>query len=135
MPQAISAREIYEKYPLLFPKNTIQCDTGWLKIIEEMCAAIQIYIDFEFGNEVPQVVFTEIKSRYGVLHISYEGGDKIVNHIVDLCRRLSYKTCEYCGKIGDLYCSTKWRKWSSTKTLCQQHAIEFFYYRLTTKEP
>ena len=128
-----SAREIYEKYPLLFPKNTIQCNQGWLKIIEEMSAAIQIYIDFELGSDVPQVVFTEIKERFGVLQISYTGGDRIVNHIVELCKKLSYKTCELCGKIGDLYCSTKWRKWCNTKTICEEHAIELFYYRLTTK--
>ena len=134
MAPAISTREIYNKYPLLFPKNTIDCDVGWLKIIEEMCAAIQIYIDFEFGDEVPQVIFTEIKERYGILHISFEGGDRIAGAIIDLCKKLSYKTCEYCGKIGDLYCSTKWREWCHTKTLCEEHAIELFYYRLTQKE-
>ena len=129
-----SVQQIYETYPLLFPKNVISCKAGWLKNIKEMCDAVQTYIDFEFGEKVPQVEFTEIKERYGVLQISYTGGDRIIKHIIDLCRRLSYKTCEYCGNIGDLYCSTKWRQWSHTKTLCENHAIELFYYRLTQKE-
>ena len=132
---AKSAREIYEKYPKQFPKNSIDCNTGWLKIIDEMCATIQIYIDFEIGDKVSQVEFVEIIESHGVLDIVYTGGDKVVKHVVELCKRLSYKTCEYCGKIGNLYCSTKWRKWSNTKTLCEKHAIEFFYYRLTVKEP
>ena len=95
-----------------------------------MCAATQVYIDFELGANVSQVEFTEIKERYGVLHISFTGGDKVIDHIVDLCQRISYKTCEFCGKIGDLYCSTKWRKWCFTKTLCTDHAVEFLFYRI-----
>ena len=47
MLSAKSAREIYEKYPKQFRKNSINCNTGWLKIIDEMCATIQIYVDFE----------------------------------------------------------------------------------------
>ena len=96
-----------------------------------MCAAVQIYLDFEGEPHVEQVEFTEIKERYGVLTISYTGGDGVVAHIIKYCEQLSYRVCSLCGDAdATLYCSTKWRNWSHGKTLCQSHAVELFYFRL-----
>ena len=126
-----STAELYEKYPKLFPKNSLDCNLGWLHIIADMCAAVQIYLDFEDEPYVDQVEFEEIKEQYGVLNISYTGGDSVVAHIIKYCEQLSYRTCSLCGAPkATLYCSSKWRNWSHCKTLCEEHAVELFYFRL-----
>ena len=65
-------------------------------------------------------IFKSIKSQHGWLDIEYIGGDEVVQHIIDFTKLLSFKTCELCGKMGNLYCSTKWMHWSEKKTLCQR---------------
>ena len=124
---------LYEKFPQLLPeKSIIECDDGLYQIIKEMLGAIKIYqdADLEKLNFFP-VIFNSIKVKYGGLEIDYSGGDGVIQHIVDFTKKLSFKTCELCGKVGSLYCSTKWMHWSHKKTLCNKHAIELFYYTLT----
>ena len=125
--------ELYRKYPELLPKkNIIKCGKGLYKIIEEMLGAINIYQDanLEKSKTLP-VVFNTIEARYSGLEIDYSGGNGVVRHIVSFTEKLSFKTCELCGKVGSLYCSTKWMHWSHKKTLCNKHAVELFYYTLT----
>ena len=126
-------KKIYSEYPEFFPKrNIIDCNIGWYQIISELCGAIKIYYDGEsISKDIEPIIFESIKERFGVLEISYSGGDKIVDHIIQYSKRLSYKTCEICGTVGQLYCSTKWMSWSNKKTLCNDHAIQLYYYTLT----
>jgi len=125
-------RTLYKKYPELLSDNTtIDCDEGLYAIIEEMLIAIKTYQDVNLGTTslIPTVInFIEIK--FGVLNIDYSGGDELVQHVVNFAKKISFKTCELCGNIGELYCSTRWLHWSHKKTLCKQHAIEYFYYTL-----
>jgi len=124
--------DLYNEYPKQFIKNSISCDDGWLDIISEMCAAIQIYLDYDGRDDLEQVKFIEIKNRFGCLDISYTGGDEVTEHIIKYCERLSWKICSVCGGAdATLFCSTKWRNWGYTKTLCEHHAIKLFYYRLS----
>jgi hypothetical protein len=121
---------IYTKHPTLFPKNCIQCRTGWYEIIDQMCSAIRVYVDNEIYDKEIHPQFKHIRERFGILDIQIEGGDEVVNLVAKSCERLSCKTCEYCGTPGDLYCSSKHRDWSRCKTLCIDHAIDLFYYQL-----
>ena len=124
--------ELYKKYPKLLPeKNIIDCGGGLYQIIKEMFGAIKIYQDVDLEkSQLPPIVFNSIKIKYGGLEIDYSGGDGVIQHIVDFTKKLSFKTCESCGKIGKLYCSTKWMHWSNKKTLCNKHAVELFYYSI-----
>jgi hypothetical protein len=123
---------VYKKYPNQFVKNTINCNLGWVKIIDQMCDAIKLYLDYEENALVDQVVFESVKEKFGVLDISFVGGDDVTKHIIKYCERLSWKTCSVCGdQPSTLFCSTKWRNWSYTKTLCEKHAISLFYYRIS----
>ena len=131
---AESLLEIYTKYPNLFPTNCIDCLSGWYKIIDQMCAAIQVYVDNEVFNEEIDPQFECIREKFGILDIQIKGSEKVVNLIVKSCERLSYHTCEYCGEPGELYVSSKHRSWSHTKTLCLDHAIELYYYMLYKKK-
>ena len=124
---------LYNKFPeLLLEKNIIQCDEGLYITIAEMLAAIKVYQDANLGKcDLIPTVFNIIESKYGVLNIDYCGGDEVVEHIVNFTKKISFKTCERCGKMGQLYCSTKWMHWSHKKTLCKEHAIELYYYAIT----
>ena len=122
--------DLYEKYPQLFPKNCIDCNIGWYDIIDQMCLAIQTYTDAGTLDNVMFPEFVYIREKFGVLDISIEDSDEVIDLVVKSCEILSYHTCEYCGNKGELYCSSKWRSWSSQKTLCLDHAIEFYYYKL-----
>ena len=121
---------LYEKYPQLFPTNCIDCNVGWFTIIDHMCLAIQTYIEKEMGEELRFPEFVLIQEKFGVLNISIDDSDNIIDLVKKGCEILSYYTCEYCGDEGGLYCSSKWRSWSYCKTLCLDHAIEHYYYRL-----
>tara|TARA_R110002060_G_scaffold45729_1_gene57052 strand:+ start:277 stop:699 length:423 start_codon:yes stop_codon:yes gene_type:complete len=121
---------LYEKYPQLFPTNCIECNIGWYTIIDHMCLAIQTYIIKEIGDEIRFPEFVSIRENFGVLDIRIEDSDSIINIVKKSCEILSYHTCEYCGDEGELYCSSKFRSWSYYKTLCLDHAIEHYYYRL-----
>jgi hypothetical protein len=122
--------ELYEKYPRLFPENCIECNTGWYEIIDHLCLAIQTYVDKEMFEDSIFPEFTYIREKFGVLDIEIEDSDPIIDVVKRSCEILSYHTCEYCGEPGELYCSSKWRSWCYNKTLCLDHAIEFYYYRL-----
>tara|TARA_R110002012_G_scaffold187387_1_gene354382 strand:+ start:817 stop:1230 length:414 start_codon:yes stop_codon:yes gene_type:complete len=122
--------ELYYKYPQLFPKNCIECNVGWYEIVDHMCLAIQTYIDKELSDEVLFPEFKYIREKFGVLDIELEDSDPILDIVTKSAEILSYHVCEYCGDEGELYCSAKWRTWSHYKTLCLDHAIEFYYYKL-----
>ena len=124
---------LYNKFPeLLLEKNVIKCDEGLYSTIAEMLAAVKVYQDANLGKcDLIPTVFDLIESKYGVLNIEYYGGEEVVEHIVNFTKRISFKTCELCGNIGQLYCSTKWMHWSNKKTLCTKHAVNLFYYTIT----
>jgi hypothetical protein len=121
---------LYEKYPKLLLKNCIDCNVGWYRIIDHMCSAIQTYVDGEIAEHDIYPKFLRIQEKFGVLNIEVDDGDEITELVSRSCEILSYHTCEYCGEHGELYCSSKWRSWCHYKTLCLDHAIEFYYYRL-----
>jgi len=122
--------ELYRKYPQLLPKNCIDCNVGWYNIIDHMCSAIQTYVDGDIAENNIYPKFLYIEEKFGVLNINIDNGNEITDLVSLSCEILSYHTCEYCGECGDLYCSSKWRSWCYYKTLCLDHAIEFYYYKL-----
>ena len=128
-----SSADIYKKYPALFENNkVIICQSGWFNLISELCAAIQVYTEYDIIDKKSlHIVFQKFEQKHGVLNIEFRGGDEVAHHIIHYTERLSYKTCEICGNIGELYCSNKWQKWSHLKTLCKTHAISLFYYKFT----
>jgi len=122
-----------ESYPTLISDTTeIRYDEGWDNIVEGMLAAIKIYEESSLtdAKTIEPVVVEKLVSRFGGLDVEFEGGDDVVQEIVIFSKALSYKTCEKCGKLGKLYCSTKWMKWSYKKVLCTAHAVELYYYSI-----
>ena len=77
--------KLYNKYPNQFPKNCIDCHAGWCNIIDQMCAAIQVYVDNEIFDQEIQPQFVRIREHLGVLDIDITGGDEIVKIISKSC--------------------------------------------------
>jgi hypothetical protein len=134
--------KLCENYPLIFSGRHksmmetcmclgFECGDGWYNIIDQLCASIQSHIDWknqqrerllesnpyniEIPKEMPQVVATQVKEKFGTLRFYYDGGDDIIDGMVRMAESMSYVTCEVCGNPG----KSNSHGWIST--LCNTH--------------
>ncbi len=135
--------EVYltKKYPKLFrdmygdPKKTclawgVQCGDGWFFLLNTLCASIQEHIDHlktwrSLGQDVhvpTQVVFQQVKEKFGALYIYYEGGDDYIKNIISFTKRLSTYICENCGRYDEFVGQTR-KGW--IQSLCTDCAKEY----------
>lgn len=85
---------------------------GWFPIIEALCDRIQGHIDhvqkgidndYPYAKDwkpVPQVVFEQVKEKFGELRIYYSGGDDYIEGLYSMAVSMSVRICESCGKPG-----------------------------------
>lgn len=115
---------------LLADDLIINCGMGWLKLIKDLLSAIDLLVPEEDLGNGKDFKITKIHKKYGVLMIEAENQTEIIKTLIDFCQRMSYNTCEICGDLGKLYCSSKWLYWSEYRTLCKDHAIKYYYYEI-----
>ena len=72
----------------------------------------------QLKEEIPQVVATQVKEKYGTLRFYYNGGDDMISGMERMAEAMSAVTCEVCGAPG----KTLGGGW--IRTLCRQHALE-----------
>lgn len=107
-----------EAYPRIFIERSktvyescmgrgFECGNGWFPIINSLCYNIQQHIDGHNkyakdrkANPIPQVVFLQVKEKFGALRIYHQGGDEYCHGLVDMAATWSWSTCEVCGKGG-----------------------------------
>jgi len=124
-------QRLVEKYPKIFAnryadmKTTAMCwgfehGDGWYDIIDSLCANIQNHIDWQekMGNEIAQVVATQVKEKFGTLRFYYDGGDDYISGLVSMAESWSAVACEECGAPG----TQNDGGW--IKTLCETHRRE-----------
>lgn len=113
---------LFECYPEFFERFTgvFDIDYGWFPLIRDLCVSLHTYT--ESLPEENKVYFIEINKRFGVLNITYDGGDMFVAKLINLAERLSFKTCEFCGRIGKLH-SLDGTEFSDLYTLCNEDAL------------
>ena len=141
-------KQLVENYPAIFrdrradPKVTLMCwgfevGDGWFNLIDLLCYNIQSYLDYtartrEYGlemrktkpdyflrEEVPQVIATQVKEKFGTLRFYYEGGDDHIAGMVVLAESLSARICDKCGDKGELRSSNQY--WY---TSCDTHKMK-----------
>ena len=98
------------------------CGDGWYNIIDAFCQLTQSRITqtnthrevckkkVEEGmmgadlmpDEVPQVVATQVKEKFGGLRFYYNGGDDVIDGFGMMAEFMSTRTCETCGAPGKL---------------------------------
>jgi hypothetical protein len=93
---------------------------GWFHILESAMRLVQSHIDMERrrGKEIDQVVFEQVKEKFGMLTIYHRGGDAYTDGILRMAEEISRYTCEECGAPGT---PTK-SGW--IRTLCDTHHEE-----------
>jgi len=93
---------------------------GWFHILESAMRLVQSHIDMERrrGKEIDQVVFEQVKEKFGMLTIYHRGGDAYTDGILRMAEEISRYTCEECGAPGT---PTK-SGW--IRTLCDKHHEE-----------
>ena len=130
------AKYMTETYPVMFsqPYGGFCIGEGWWVIIKDLCANIQSHIDWtnetrerllknnpydqDIPNEVPPVIVQQIKEKFGGLRFYYHGGDREVQGMVRMAEAWASRTCEDCGKPGEL------RTGGWQRTLCDEHEAE-----------
>lgn len=53
-------------------------------------------------NEIPQLIASQIKEKFGTLRFYYDGGDGFCAGVIDMAETMSAITCETCGNPGKL---------------------------------
>ena len=114
-------KQLCEDYPLIFADRYkpmtetamcwgFECGDGWFNIIDNMCYQIQHHIDYNKRRigvgveleDIPQVVATQVKEKFGSLRFYYDGGDDYISGIVSMAEAMSTVTCMTCGKPGTM---------------------------------
>jgi len=128
-------QQLVEKYPEIFRDRHapmtqtamcwgFDCGDGWYQILDSLCGQIQNHIDwnnknFEKGyaqyKQVPQVVATQVKEKFGGLRFYYDGGDDQIHGMVRMAESWAANTCEECGAPGTM------RHGGWVRTLCDDH--------------
>lgn len=123
-------RKLCEKYPLIMAERhlgamqTAMCwgfehGDGWFYLLDSAMHLVQSHINMRnrFGGGIEQVVFEQVKEKYGLLNIYHRGGDDYTNGVLRMAEEMSRHTCEECGDIGYPN-DTGW-----IRTLCEKHHL------------
>ena len=100
----------------------ISTGDGWHRLLDNLCNKIQHRIEShnrtvdyykqnpakdgsgppEWAKDnISQVIFDQVKEKFGGLRIYHHGGDDIVSAYISFAESLSYNICEDCGKFDD----------------------------------
>lgn len=93
---------------------------GWYDILYTAMHLVQSHIDIKNRADVTveQVVFEQVKEKFGTLRIYSRGGDAFTDGVLSMAEAMSGCTCETCGDVG-YATSSGW-----IKTLCKKHHEE-----------
>ena len=121
-------QQLCEKYPQIMAERglgamqTAMCwgfehGDGWYHILDAAMRLVQAHIDMTNRREqkIEQVVFEQVKEKFGMLTIYHRGGDEYTNGVLRMAEEISRVTCEECGDVGHPT-KTGW-----IRTLCDVH--------------
>ena len=93
---------------------------GWYNLLDTAMRLVQSHIEMEKrrGREIDQVVFEQVKEKFGMLNIYHRGGDEYTDGVLRMAEEMSRHTCEVCGDVGHPN-DTGW-----IRTLCIEHRNE-----------
>ena len=100
--------KIIKDHPLLFPRyRHFECGDGWLDIIERLSDKLESIMQKQIDKEDHEIDFLvtsvdQIKEKYGKLRFYITLGSEEMYQSIDEAEKESAKTCEKCGKPGEL---------------------------------
>lgn len=102
------------RYSEFIPDSTyFECGIGWYDILDGLFSKIKD-LGLPSGEYGPLKV-DQIKEKFGTLRVYMNYYDERVESLIDAAEVESARTCEYCGKEGDLDSRGWW------KTVCVDH--------------
>ncbi len=117
----MTLQELVQKYPKIFENYegnpygvNWSAPTGWLPIIDNMCGAIQDYIDgvysFKDGVKIttPQLKCMQMKEKFGGLRFYTAGGDEATQGMIRMATYMCRQVCEECGTKENLGVTDGW---------------------------
>lgn len=104
---------------------------GWAEIVKRLANDLRCLVVREDENgELPEWapgwswsgIVTQVKEKFGGLRFYIGGGSVLVFWIIEKAEEESLRTCQTCGKTGELVSVNGW--WSTLCALCAGHAPE-----------
>lgn len=103
--------EIVKKYENIL-SCSIECDNGWLDIINYACRHISRRVD---NTNYTNFKIVQIKEKFGSLRIYTTSSDDYINGVVAMATSMSMCVCEVCGNKGITRTDKSW-----VRTLCDE---------------
>ena len=112
--------QLYLKYPKIFADKDksmqescmywgLECGAGWYDLIDKLCENIQNYLDSHI--DLPQVVATQVKEKFGFLCFYIDGGDDTIYQFISEASHISSTICEECGSMEEVTNTKGWIKY------------------------
>lgn len=110
----MSTKDVNDAHPWI--GVPLECGEGWNKLLHKMFLAIEKRIA-EQGMTVAEsgLKMAQIKEKFGTLRVYYHGGPDI-SDLVEAAVEKSGKTCDECGRVGELHSAGYW-----VMTRCKKH--------------
>jgi hypothetical protein len=118
-------KKFFERFKFFHPEKSLmeslmvfgfECQDGWFDLIWKLCEDIEkVGVKEDF-----QVL--QVKEKFGGLRFYCSSAPDEVWDLITVAEDISEKTCEICGKEGELRSRNRW-----LKTLCLKHAKELEY--------
>jgi hypothetical protein len=110
-------KKLFEEFPEIYhpekPETEIlmcygfMCGNGWFDIIYKLSK------DIYSMNRPDNFEVFEVKEKFGGLRFYVENGTEEIHNRIHEAEEESYKTCEFCGKPGEVRKNKGW-----LQTLC-----------------
>lgn len=117
----MTLKELIQKYPKIFESYegnpygvNWEAPEAWLPVIDDMCGAIQSYIDnvvwYKDGEEFrpQQVKCVQMKEKWGKLRFYTRGADKTVEGMISMTTYICRQMCESCGTRENIGITDGW---------------------------
>ncbi len=106
-----------DRYPLLYSNGIMfECGDGWFVLINALSAKLELLIAAcEDHPEHGRPYASQVKEKYGTLRFYMSYMTDEMEALIDEAEDLSAKTCEICGKDGEI----RGNHW--VQTLCEEH--------------
>jgi hypothetical protein len=118
----MTTEELINKYPKIFKDyegnpgrvNWYGVPKGWLDIVDELCGAMQNYIDSytRYTKEGPtkpeQVTCIQMKEKFGGLRFYTNGHNDFIEGMIMMAEYKCSNTCQDCGSKEDIGMTSGW---------------------------
>jgi hypothetical protein len=94
---------LFSKFPRVFKNlNYLECEKGWLSIINSLCSIIENHIEHTIPEEIKDEIFAiQIKEKFGGLRFYMSTTTPYIDGAISLAEAVSYSQCEYCGQASN----------------------------------